>query len=425
MISAETVFKDIDQTASSVLLNSHVELACKDLIKEESKEWGQERVDVDQEQDKHEPEPLLKPSEETLMTILYWEDSITPPIYRLPASIMWSNEENPSGQVDKSRSIRIEKMLSRRREELLEQEGGSPSDLYKGVVELREGTENSFPQSRISSEQLHYSVDTVSMHYKRGEYKAAEFPCLTAVDLSTTLLGAEHPRTLTIISKLASIYGHLGRFEEASDLFSHVFQILSRVKGEGHADTLNCMGNLASMYHCQGRLPEAVVVLRRVIALQTLVLGHQHQNTLISKHELAVTYRDQGQLAESMYLFQEVIGEFQRVLGVEHPQTITASHNASFTRWSQGYHEMAIAIMKTCVKMRRQVLGADHPHTKLSIQILETWINRNRRARIKPTTYYENRLGALGDLPRITHDGTAHSKTMEFGTSDPLSESQF
>ena len=400
MVTAETVFKDIDKTASSIFPNSRVELAYEDLIKKDS-----------------EVQVQKKPGN-TPIAIPYWEDLISQPISRPLASIMSSNQKKPSGQTDKWQPNRIEKMLWRRREVLLAQEKERQPDLYKRFLKLHAGTDDIHLQSKRNSVQLDYAVDTVLMHYKRGEYQAAELPCLMTIDLSTALLGAEHPRTLTIISKLASIYGLLGRFEEASDFFSHVVEGFSRVKGERHADTLNCMSNLASMYRCQGRLQEAAIVLRRAIASQTLAVGPQHPNTLISKHELALMYRHQGQLTESMSLFQEVTGEFRRVLGEEHPQTLTASHNAWITRWSQGYHEEAIVMMRNCASIRSRVLGADHPHTKLSLRTLEAWVKHDGRAGLKSTIYGENTLAALRDLPKRIPAGTAYSKTMELGTSD-------
>jgi hypothetical protein len=73
-----------------------------------------------------------------------------------------------------------------------------------------------------------------------------------------TILGAEHPETLTSMNNLAVTYGDQGRTAEAAALKEEVLEKRRRILGAEHPDTLTSMTNLANTYRDQGRTAEAV-----------------------------------------------------------------------------------------------------------------------------------------------------------------------
>ena len=66
--------------------------------------------------------------------------------------------------------------------------------------------------------------------------------------LSSRVLGAEHPDTLTGMANLASTYRNQGLWKEAEELFVQVIETRKRVLGAEHPDTLTSMNNLASTF---------------------------------------------------------------------------------------------------------------------------------------------------------------------------------
>jgi tetratricopeptide repeat protein len=87
-----------------------------------------------------------------------------------------------------------------------------------------------------------------------------------------TILGPEHPDTLTNMANLASTY---------------------RNRGE-HPDTLTSMANLASTYRNQERWTEAGKLDVQVMGTMKTVLGPEHADTLTSMANLASNYRNHG-----------------------------------------------------------------------------------------------------------------------------------
>jgi hypothetical protein len=65
------------------------------------------------------------------------------------------------------------------------------------------------------------------------------------METSKTVLGAEHPSTLTSMANLASMYRNYGRWKEAEELQVQELKLYSKVFGEEHPNTLISISNLA------------------------------------------------------------------------------------------------------------------------------------------------------------------------------------
>jgi tetratricopeptide (TPR) repeat protein len=101
-----------------------------------------------------------------------------------------------------------------------------------------------------------------------------------------SVLGAEHPDTLTSMCNLASTYRNQGRWKEAEELQAQELDICSRALGEKHPDTLISIQNLALIWKQLGRNVKAVQLLQKCVRLRKQVLGDDHPYTLFSSATL-------------------------------------------------------------------------------------------------------------------------------------------
>ncbi|KAH7464012.1 hypothetical protein FOMA001_g17831 [Fusarium oxysporum f. sp. matthiolae] len=108
-----------------------------------------------------------------------------------------------------------------------------------------------------------------------GSYARAEKLNKEVVKWRTTMLGEEHPDTLTSMSSLASIYRDQGRWKEAEELEVRVMEARKTVLGEEHPDTLTSMSNLALTYRNQGRWKEAEDLGVRVMKARKTMQGEE------------------------------------------------------------------------------------------------------------------------------------------------------
>ena len=77
---------------------------------------------------------------------------------------------------------------------------------------------------------------------------------IQVMDMRKTLLGAEHPDTLTSIADLAKIYWNQRRWNKAEQLQIQVMDRRKNLLGAEHPHTLLYMENLACTYRDQGKI---------------------------------------------------------------------------------------------------------------------------------------------------------------------------
>ncbi|KAJ7120328.1 hypothetical protein C8R44DRAFT_623906 [Mycena epipterygia] len=95
---------------------------------------------------------------------------------------------------------------------------------------------------------------------------------VAVVEKRKTVLGEDHPDTLTAMHDLASTYHVLGMLEEAEKLQVAVVEKRKNILGEDHPDTLIALNSLASTYYALGKFQEAEKL--QVVALEKRRTGY-------------------------------------------------------------------------------------------------------------------------------------------------------
>ncbi len=195
-----------------------------------------------------------------------------------------------------------------------------------------------------------------------GQAEAAEWLFLQTADRATTLLGPEHPDTLSSRNNLANTLRAQGKHAEAEREHRAVLAIRDRVLGPEHPGTLSSRNNLANALDGQGEHAEAEREQRAVLAIQERVLGLEHPETLVSRMNLANALRAQGKHAEAEREHRAARAIQERVLGPEHPDTLLSSANLAFTLQVQGKHQEAKPYAQRAYEIGRHVFGEQHPY---------------------------------------------------------------
>ncbi|WJY39529.1 tetratricopeptide repeat protein [Streptomyces sp. P9-2B-2] len=177
------------------------------------------------------------------------------------------------------------------------------------------------------------------------------------------VLGPDHPATLRARHNLANSYGDAGRVQDALDLRERVLADRERVLGPDHPDTFSARHNLANSYSDAGRVQDALDLGERALADCERVLGPDHPDTLTARHNLAVSYGDAGRVQEALDLGERVLADYERVLGPDHPDTFSARHNLANSYSDAGRVQDALDLRERALADYERVLGPDHPAT--------------------------------------------------------------
>ncbi|WP_086055253.1 tetratricopeptide repeat protein [Protofrankia coriariae] len=99
------------------------------------------------------------------------------------------------------------------------------------------------------------------------------------------------------------------------------------ILGPDHPDTLTTRGNLAYTYRTAGRVTEAIGLYEQTLTDRLRILGPDHPDTLTTRNNLASAYQTAGRLGEAIGLFEQTLTDRLRVLGPDHPQVVTIRRN--------------------------------------------------------------------------------------------------
>ena len=108
-----------------------------------------------------------------------------------------------------------------------------------------------------------------------------------------TLLGEEHPDTISAMHNLANTYYSLGKYADAEKLQIQVLEMRSRFLGEEHPDTINVMENLAITFYCLQKCKDAARLVVQVVNVRKKFFGEEHQKT-VKALALLVAVRSQA-----------------------------------------------------------------------------------------------------------------------------------
>jgi serine/threonine protein kinase/Flp pilus assembly protein TadD len=211
-------------------------------------------------------------------------------------------------------------------------------------------------------------LDTIGQTYMDlGLYSDARMQSERALELHKRAGGAQDPKTLKTLSRLAYIADLQGRYPEAETLFSQTVEAQRRVLGPEHPDTLHSSSNLADVYRSQGKYKQAEALDHQILEIRRRSLGPEHPETLSSMNNLALVYHQEGQYAQAEALYGQTLETKRRVLGPEHPSTLGTMNNLGLTYQAQGKYAQAQALYAQAFELMRRVLGSEHPTTLIAM----------------------------------------------------------
>jgi tetratricopeptide (TPR) repeat protein len=126
-----------------------------------------------------------------------------------------------------------------------------------------------------------------------------------------TVLGGEHPSTLTTMNNLASVLDSYGKYAEAETMFQQTLAMRETVLSSEHPDILQSMNNLAHVLYSQGKYNKAISLYERTCISLAKVLGEEHPNTCVYRENYTQVIASQRQ-AQSVHVSQLTVVDTAR-----------------------------------------------------------------------------------------------------------------
>jgi TIR domain-containing protein/tetratricopeptide repeat protein len=180
------------------------------------------------------------------------------------------------------------------------------------------------------------------------------------LDRCRSILGPDHPDTLTAASTLIRALVSLGEAAPARALGEDTLQRCHRVLGPDHPTTLTAAGALTRALVSLGEAAPARALGEDTLQRCRRVLGPDHPTTLRAAATLTGALVQLGEAEAARALGEDTLQRCRRVLGPDHPTTLEAAATLTGALVPLGEAEPARALGEDTLRRCRLILGPDH-----------------------------------------------------------------
>lgn len=285
-------------------------------------------------------------------------------------------------------------------------------DAIRGAIPRIDGAFAAEPETAL---ELH--LVTAELLRGLGDFDAARGQVDKAIELSTSLRGADALPTLAARALLARIECDAGRDLSAEDLARNVLSKLKSftedahetrwkveqviadaryhmrdasvaeqmyrtlyeefraARGERDPATLDMLGNVASAKYSQDQHAEAAALQRQVLDGLLLALGPDHRGTCEAQHVLATMLYKLNLLDEAQPVFQKCLETKARLLGSRHPDYADTLYQYARLKIAQGELPAALAMAQEALPVQRSAYGGDHESVPRTLNLIGNILN--------------------------------------------------
>ncbi|MDR2699659.1 MAG: tetratricopeptide repeat protein [Nitrososphaerota archaeon] len=213
------------------------------------------------------------------------------------------------------------------------------------------------------------TYNTKALIYKHlGKFDEALTEYHKALMTMESVLGKNHPNTLTISNNIAVIHDNKGEYEKAVEVYRRVLDVRERMSGKNHPDTAITCSNIALTYDHQGKYQKALTWYRKALTITEKVLGKNHPNTLTIYNNIATVDMHQGLFEKALEQYLKVLTIRKKVLGNNHLDTAGTYNNIAIVYMQLDKLNDALKWHKKALTIRKKVLSKDHQHVATSYQ---------------------------------------------------------
>ena len=204
----------------------------------------------------------------------------------------------------------------------------------------------------------------------QGKTREAESLARQTLDRQRRVLGPDHPDTLRSMETLGDVLIWADKLAEAETVYAGSLAIEKRVLGPEHPRTLAAMVGLAEALADEQQYEKSEALQLQVLGIRRRIFGPEDRSTLDSMNHLAVLYLHAGRFGEAAAIGVKTIEIQTRLLGPEHPDILTEKHDLAVSYFFEGKFAEAESLERMVVPAKRRMLGPNHPITVHSMKIL-------------------------------------------------------
>src|SRR4051794_33318667 len=216
------------------------------------------------------------------------------------------------------------------------------------------------PQGDHDPAGRHLVLDTARFLHAKGDSRGSRAVGAPLLDRWRSILGPDHPDTLTAASTLILALAQLGEAEPARALSEDTLQRSRRVLGLDHPTTLWAAAALIQILNQLGAAKPARALSEAPLQRCRRAFGPDHATTLGVAAALTLALVQLGAAKPARALGEDTVQRCHRVLGLDHPTTLWVAAALTLALVQLGEVEPARALGEDTVQRCRRAFGPDH-----------------------------------------------------------------
>jgi len=165
------------------------------------------------------------------------------------------------------------------------------------------------------------------------------------------------------LAKVGFVYAQCGLWQDAENLLTIVYELLSKIRGMQDPMTIRVSLFLAIIYRQLDKLKDAAALQDQVLEACIAMWGEDDLQTLEVADALGVTRWQQGRFSEAGKLHERAFKGFAKVKGLHDPDTLRAKGNIGRILTKNCEYDEAIEVHSATVNGLKQQLGPSHQDT--------------------------------------------------------------
>lgn len=195
---------------------------------------------------------------------------------------------------------------------------------------------------------------------KMEKFSEAEPVCKAALKICKEKMDSSNPKLISTCRRMALIYGHLQRLEEAEAM-------LIEAKNFAASNSLNedlqeeILKMLCSQYMALGNFKKAESNLQELLKIHQNILGVFHPNLLIDYNNLADCYLEQKEYLKAQSMLEKSLELVSRAFGKTSQHALDQMNKMAMVSYHAKQYPKAITKCKEAIDMLKRTFPDNHP----------------------------------------------------------------
>jgi tetratricopeptide (TPR) repeat protein len=203
-------------------------------------------------------------------------------------------------------------------------------------------------------------TERAQLEARAGEEEAALASTEAALAIRRKLGTDRNPGAVLALTRLATGYQRLERYDEARAALDDAVDIVERELSPLHPDVGITHFTLGNLLRAQGHSEDALLHLRRALRVFEQSLGPDHSNVIATLNAIGLTQKALGRRDEARRVFERALDIVKRVNAGDDALHHPLNNNLGLLAHDDGNNEAAAAYFEQALEAKKRALGEKH-----------------------------------------------------------------